>query len=91
MRSLIALPALLALATAQFTFEPIETEEPLTSIIDLEPTATETGGGPVNTGEACAQISEIVSDSSSEYPNVAAEVSGFPDWSNGLSTVYSLD
>lgn len=79
MRSLIALPALVAVAAAQAeTFDfgrtVTETRLPATSADNVEPSATETGSGPINTGRACAQIASLVGRSSLEYPSVEAEV-----------------
>lgn len=78
MRSTITLFALFALASAQlqsFSFGPIETREPATTIENIEPTATEVDEGPVNTASACADISNFVGESFAQYPIVSAEVS----------------
>jgi hypothetical protein len=72
------LPALAALVSAQlesFSFGPIQTEEPATSLDNIEPTATPTQTGPINTASACADISDLVEESDAQYPIVAAEVS----------------
>jgi hypothetical protein len=74
MRSIIALPALIAAATAQsFSFA---TTSATTTDDDVQPTATETlSSGPVETAKACGQISDLVRRSSLDYPSVEAEVS----------------
>ena len=75
MRSNVALPALIAAAAAQqqtFSFAPTEVA---TTADNVEPTATETFSGPIQTGKACGQIADYVSKSNLEYPSVEAEVS----------------
>jgi hypothetical protein len=42
--------------------------------IDVQPTATETASGPIQTGQACAQAAEIISESRAQYPSIEAEV-----------------
>ncbi|KAF2733402.1 hypothetical protein EJ04DRAFT_439222 [Polyplosphaeria fusca] len=78
MRSIWALPALLAIAVAQETFsfgeQPTGTRSPESTAGDVEPTATETVSGPISTASACAQISEVVADSDLEFPSVEAEL-----------------
>ncbi|KAF2851879.1 peptidase S41 family protein-like protein [Plenodomus tracheiphilus IPT5] len=46
-----------------------------TSIGNVEPTATESlTSGPIESGTACAQVSDLISDDDQEYPVVAAEL-----------------
>lgn len=44
------------------------------SVGDIEPTATETVSGPIQTGQACAEIGELISNSRLRFPSVGAEV-----------------
>ncbi|KAF2467853.1 uncharacterized protein BDR25DRAFT_344615 [Lindgomyces ingoldianus] len=76
MRSIIALQALVVLASAQaesFTFGATRTLRPVTTG-DIQPSATETISGPISTARACAQISELVDKSRLEFPSVEAEL-----------------
>lgn len=43
--------------------------------INVQPTATDTVSGPIETGQACALIGEAVSGSRLQIPSVEAEVS----------------
>jgi hypothetical protein len=87
MRSFVALSALLVVATAQTssidlsdstqTFDIIPTSTPTPSSIDdidLNPTTIEDVSGPIETSQACGQISELVAGESSEFPVVDAEL-----------------
>ncbi|KAF2496952.1 peptidase S41 family protein-like protein [Lophium mytilinum] len=70
MRSpIFLLPTLLGLVAAQteLTGIPVPTQEP-------QPSATETVSGPISTAKACAQVAELVSDSSFTNPSVEAEL-----------------
>lgn len=69
------LPALIAVAAAQAESFSFATTQVETSLGNVEPTATETLSGPIETGRACSQIAQFVDDSSLEYPSVEAEVS----------------
>ena len=46
----------------------------VSSIGDVQPTATETASGPIQTGQACAEVADLVSGSRSRFPSVNAEV-----------------
>lgn len=72
MRTFTALSALLAVTSAQ-SLNTQPTQAP-TSIGDVEPSATETVSGPIQTGSACANIAEFASDTDLEYPAVEAEL-----------------
>ena len=75
----MALPALIAgvvVAQETFTFGETATRSraPLSTAVNVEPSATETITGPISTASACAEIAQAVSDSSLEFPSVEAEV-----------------
>ncbi|KAF2272631.1 peptidase S41 family protein [Westerdykella ornata] len=79
MRALITVPLLAALAAAlpqleTFSIRPIETEEPATSVDRIEPTATPTDIGPIETARACSQLSFLISESEEDYPIVDADL-----------------
>lgn len=77
MRPLILLPSLLALAVAQietFSFGPIPSVQP-SSVINVEPTPTDTEPGPINTARACGRVANLVARSRSQFPIVDADVS----------------
>ncbi|KAF2106587.1 peptidase S41 family protein-like protein [Lophiotrema nucula] len=79
MRSILALPALIAVAVvAQETFTFGETatrsRSPASTGDNVEPSATETITGPISTASACAEIAEAVSDSNLDFPTVDAEL-----------------
>ena len=73
---LSALLAAAATAQAQSQSFMVTTTRRFSSIgdIDVQPTATETVSGPIQTGEACAQVGEFISGSGLRYPSVEAEV-----------------
>lgn len=75
MKSFRVLSALVAVAaTAQAQSFLATSTRRFSSIGDVEPTVTETASGPIQTGQACAQVGELISDSRLEYPSVDAEV-----------------
>lgn len=77
MRSLIALQALVALASAQaesFSFGATRSLHPATTG-EIQPTVTQTISGPVSTASACSQIAGLVDKSVLDFPSVEAEVS----------------
>ncbi|UPX19781.1 uncharacterized protein EKO05_0010032 [Ascochyta rabiei] len=75
MRSTQVLLALIAVAsTAQGQSFIATTSNRFSSIGDVEPTATETVSGPIQTEQACAQVGELISDSRLEFPSVEAEL-----------------
>jgi hypothetical protein len=84
MKLFLALPPLLAAAAAQsvtqsaaasLSLELIPSQTPArSSIEDVEPSATETFSGPIQTDRACAQISSFVEDSTAIVPSVPAEL-----------------
>ncbi|KAF2626622.1 peptidase S41 family protein-like protein [Macroventuria anomochaeta] len=63
-------------ATAQAQSQPflITTTRRFSSVGDVEPTATETVSGPIQTGQACAQIGRYISGSRLRFPSVEAEL-----------------
>jgi hypothetical protein len=75
MRCLLALPALIAVAIAQSQKSSLATatKNPATSIENVEPTATETISGPIQTGRACAEVSRLIQQSRLVTPSVEAE------------------
>ncbi|KAF3009674.1 hypothetical protein E8E13_008237 [Curvularia kusanoi] len=42
--------------------------------IDVQPTATETASGPIQTGQACAQAAGIITNSRARFPSIEAEL-----------------
>ncbi|KAI8933056.1 hypothetical protein NX059_009702 [Plenodomus lindquistii] len=84
MRSFICSLGLIAAVSAQSNSldlgEPSQTVEldptqTPTSTLDVEPIATESlSTGPIESGRACAQVAELVSDDDERYPVVAAEL-----------------
>ncbi|XPT03714.1 hypothetical protein M3J09_012800 [Ascochyta lentis] len=75
MRSPRFLFALLAVAsTVQAQSFVVSSTRRFSSVGDVEPTATETVSGPIQTGQACAQVAELISDSRLEFPSVEAEL-----------------
>jgi hypothetical protein len=79
MRSSHILSTLLAVAaTAQAQSESfLVTSVRRTSSIedvDIQPTATATASGPIQTGKACVQAAEIIYSSRVRYPSIEAEV-----------------
>ena len=81
---ILALSALLALAAAQVTVTRTDEE--------IQPSATATSTGPIETGRACGMISEVIENSNLEYPIVTAEVSSLSvivDIARGFNKVRS--
>ncbi|KAF1848095.1 peptidase S41 family protein-like protein [Cucurbitaria berberidis CBS 394.84] len=79
MKTFTALSALIAVASAQGissrfgrTTQSLDVKP--TSIGDVEPTATETVSGPIQTERACAAIADSVSDTVLKLPAVDAEL-----------------
>lgn len=70
--------AVAATAQAQSSSFAFTTSRRFSSIddFDIQPTATETASGPIQTGQACAQVAEAISGSRLTYPSVEAEVGG---------------
>jgi hypothetical protein len=75
MKTATVLAALAAIAAAQdvSSFNILPTPGP-SSIRDVEPTATLSFSGPVETGRACGDIADVVSGSRLKLPSVNAEV-----------------
>jgi hypothetical protein len=80
MRLLLALPPLLAVVATQsitpsasLSLGLIPSQTP-SSIGDVEPSATESLSGPIQTDRACAQVASFVEDSRSKAPSVPAEL-----------------
>lgn len=65
---------LLATTAAQSTLELIPVSSRRPSFTDVEPSATQSISGPVQTERACAQIASAVERTSLRFPSVAAEL-----------------
>ena len=77
MRSCHLFSAVLAIAAsvqAQSQSFAITSTRRFSSIGDVQPTATETASGPIQTGQACAEVADLVTSSRSRFPSVNAEV-----------------
>jgi hypothetical protein len=77
MRSCHLFSAVLAIAAsvqAQSQSLAITSTPRFSSIGDVQPTATETASGPIQTGQACAEVADLVTSSRSRFPSVNAEV-----------------
>jgi hypothetical protein len=62
-------------ATAQAQSFSVPVSRGFSSVGDVQPTVTETVSGPIQTGQACSQVAELILDSRLQYPSVEAEVS----------------
>lgn len=71
-----AVIAVAATAQAQSVSFEFTTTRRVSSIgdVNVQPTATETVSGPIQTGRACAQVGEAISDSRLNFPSVEAEL-----------------
>lgn len=66
--------AIAASVQAQSQSFAITSTRRFSSIGDVQPTATETASGPIQTGQACAEVADLVTSSRSRFPSVNAEV-----------------
>ena len=73
---LTALVAVVATVQAQSQSFLVTTTRRYSSIddSDIQPTATETVSGPIQTGQACSQVADFVLRSRLRFPSVEAEV-----------------
>lgn len=77
MRSCHLFSAALAIAVAvqaQSQSFALASSRRFSSIGDVQPTATETASGPIQTGQACADVADLVTSSRSRIISVNAEV-----------------
>jgi hypothetical protein len=74
------LPALISVVAAQAETFSFATTRVSTTDDNVQPTATETISGPIETSRACGQVAEFVRQSEFESPSVEAEVSRSPFW-----------
>ncbi|KAF2646765.1 peptidase S41 family protein-like protein [Massarina eburnea CBS 473.64] len=70
MRSILALPALIAVITAQ----SFPTTRPISSADNVQPTSTVSSSGPIETSKACGAIAKLVRRSSLQNPSIDAEL-----------------
>ncbi|KAF2685082.1 hypothetical protein K458DRAFT_387974 [Lentithecium fluviatile CBS 122367] len=74
MRSIIALPALIAVAAAQAESFTFATTKATTTEDNVQPTATETVSGPIETSKACGQVAQLVRRSRQDFPSIEADL-----------------
>lgn len=76
MKSSIAFYGLISIAAAQRSSLAVDIDRTSSriSLGNVEPTATQTVSGPIQTGSACARIAELVTKSDSQVPSVQAEL-----------------